>query len=261
MSVLTVLTTAAVAGALSLPHCALMCGPLALASCSRDGHIAKAAAPYLLGRLVSYSALGALLGAVGYRWVRHASLDSFQMLALAGLLLWCGYRAAQALARHFFTRERVVETMAPASLVTLRRSVDGAAVADSGAATALAAGPANNPGRGDGGLVGAIKQLLAQFRPRSGLAMGLLTGVLPCGALVGAWLLAAASAHPLLGSLSMLAFAVTSSPALIGAMLGRKLWRRLGSRLSPLIAAAGWLALAALLVGRWLANSGGASCH
>jgi sulfite exporter TauE/SafE len=77
-----------------------------------------------------------------------------------------------------------------------------------------------------------------------GLGLGVATGFLPCGALVPAWLLAAASGRALDGAAAMAAFALASLP---GAPLGAWLLRRAGRLASPSLAALG-----GALAGLWL---------
>ena len=73
----------------SSAHCAVMCGPLALASRVRHG--AYAGLSYFGGRLVSYTLLGALAGGAGRvlllsPWARAA--EAVFSWALAGLLVY-----------------------------------------------------------------------------------------------------------------------------------------------------------------------------
>lgn len=61
--------------------------------------------------------------------------------------------------------------------------------------------------------------------------IGLLNGVMPCGPLQAMWIVALASANPLVGALSMLSFALGTVPLMLGlgsviAALGRKFTRQ-----------------------------------
>lgn len=86
---------------------------------------------------------------------------------------------------------------------------------------------------------------------RRALGIGLLTGVLPCGALVSSMLLAAGAGAWWAGALVMLTYALASAPgtlgpALAGAMVGRRLgsrgpWVRRGISVAMLLAAV-WVA-------------------
>jgi sulfite exporter TauE/SafE len=81
---------------------------------------------------------------------------------------------------------------------------------------------------------------ITSLLPRRGLALGIATGFLPCGMLLSAWLIAAATRNPAGGALVMVVFAAASAPALLITALGA---RRLGA-LSPRMRAAAWLVLA-----------------
>lgn len=223
------LATAATLGLVSGAHCVVMCGPLVAAGCrsrSRPGIDARSGAGYLAGRLASYTALGAVAGAVGHPivtadWSRPARLTVGALLA-AGLLA--------AAARWLLPRR---PRPALAQLARPRRRSWGAAV--------------------------------LRYVPTRGVGLGVVTGVFPCGAL-GAALLAAASTGSIsTGAASMAAFSLASAPALVLAMtLGDRASRWVTARLGrarPALAAvalglAGWIVLAP-----WLGPSaGGAHC-
>ncbi|MEZ4311313.1 MAG: sulfite exporter TauE/SafE family protein, partial [Polyangiaceae bacterium] len=87
---------------------------------------------------------------------------------------------------------------------------------------------------------------------------GLATGILPCGLLISAFAMAAATATPVLGAASMASFAVGSAPGLAIPLLGRGLAERLKLRIPRNVEGFLWLALAAWLAVR-LAM--GESCH
>ncbi|MBX3247243.1 MAG: sulfite exporter TauE/SafE family protein [Myxococcales bacterium] len=76
--------------------------------------------------------------------------------------------------------------------------------------------------------------------------LGLLTGVLPCGALAAALLLAAGSGDAASGALTMLAFALASAPALFGAGTLAAWLRRSGLTTRRVLAVA--LALGAVVL-------------
>jgi sulfite exporter TauE/SafE len=78
---------ALIAGATGSLHCALMCGPLA---CAGAGRSRSAAASWQLGRLASYSLVGALLGATGSAAVStfaQGARPVFPWVMAAGLLI------------------------------------------------------------------------------------------------------------------------------------------------------------------------------
>lgn len=96
---------------------------------------------------------------------------------------------------------------------------------------------------------------IAEALPREGLGLGLVTGVLPCGMLMAAWMLAAAAGDPLRGAAVMAVFCAASAPGLIAPLLARRLARKLPRR----AAGVAWCALAV-----WLAlwpMLGGAHAH
>jgi sulfite exporter TauE/SafE len=98
---------------------------------------------------------------------------------------------------------------------------------------------------------------LAALRPRRPLALGAITGALPCGLLAGAWALAASTSRVLDGALVMSAFAAATAPALVS---GGLVLRRIGGRWAPAwhgalyCALAIWIGLRPFLVG-------GHACH
>lgn len=220
------LSAAVIMGLAGSLHCAAMCGPLALAGCSRDGKLSgRSTAAYFIGRLISYATVGATLGHLG----RHAL---------------CRLPVGRM---HAFTVALVAIPVAWRGLVLLRRRPTANATAT--AATA-ATGPAlvqlqrSRPRRTPG---------LMRLLPLRGGLLGIATGILPCGMLLAAAALAAASQHALVGAGVMTVFALASMPGLLVPLLGRRLLSRLAARLPPSAAGLGWLVLAAWLAVRpWL---------
>jgi len=188
----TALIAGAAAGLASVPHCTAMCGPLAAYACS-GSRGAGAHARYQIGRFISYTAVGALVGTLGGaaavslpgEWGRALLSWSLAVgLGLAALRLW--RRPAPA----------------PSALVALRKKDERANTT--------------------GGWVEALG--------RHPFLVGLGTAFLPCGALAAAVLIAASTGTALLGALSMLAFSVVSGVGLIAASwLFDRLARRPGS--------------------------------
>lgn len=178
----------ALAGLAGIPHCAGMCGPLAVFSCSRGS--ARQAPLELLryqaGRSSSYALLGALSGGLGSAlaqvvsggWASAAlSWVLALALALAALRLW---RSAVPVAPA--TEPRPVElgrSARPPSLVAR----------------------------------------LVALAPRDPLLLGFVSALLPCGMLASALLVAAATGSAATGALTMLAFSLASGLALAGAVL------------------------------------------
>lgn len=97
------------------------------------------------------------------------------------------------------------------------------------------------------------------------LGLGLLTGVLPCGALVSAMMLAASSGVWSVGAAVMLVYALASAPgtlgpALAGALVVKRLgaqraWVRRGLSMAMMLAAV-WVAARP-----WMVQTGHCHCH
>lgn len=183
---------ALLAGLAALPHCLGMCGPLAAVACSTGRRRAREHAAYHAGRFATYAAVGALAGRASY-----ALLSTPLGASATTLTSWL---LALAFALSAF---RVLSPY-------LHRGAADAPVA------------LRRPPRG---LVARLVSLV----PRRGLPMGILTGLLPCGALASGALVAAASGGPLPGALAMLVFAAASAPALVLAIVA-------GSRIDRLLA-------------------------
>ena len=181
-------------GLSSSPHCLGMCGGILLSACAgREGQKAQlgAALGYNGGRMISYTALGAVFGALGTVLTYTLSMKSmlFTMLGLIvaplGLNMW-------------------------------------------GLLPALPSLP---------GEQNAACSLPDKFRRQTPLLVGLLTGLMPCGALYAAWLCAMSSGSAAKGAQLMLAFSLGTVPlmllfASLGALLPRgwtKYLRKLGA--------------------------------
>jgi len=174
----TAVIAGAAAGLASVPHCTAMCGPLAAYACSgRPG--ASGQSRYQLGRFVSYSVLGALAGTIG-----GAAAVGLPSAWGSALLSWSLALGLGLAALRLWRRPTQ-------PLVTLRTKDDEQA-----------------PTIVSRALVGL---------GRHPFFVGLGTALLPCGALAAAVLIAASTGSTLLGSLSMLAFAVVSGVGLVGA--------------------------------------------
>jgi sulfite exporter TauE/SafE len=92
--------------------------------------------------------------------------------------------------------------------------------------------------------------------PRARFLLGLMTALFPCGLLSAAWLMAVNQGSPARSALSMVCFALGSTP---GLLLPRWLGR-LGGAVAPvaLYLAAGWMLMLAL----WPdGGAGGFHCH
>lgn len=175
----TAVIAGAAAGLASVPHCTAMCGPLAAYACSgRPG--ASGQSRYQLGRFVSYSVLGAIAGTLG-----GAAAVSLPSAWGSALLSWSLALGLGLVALRLWRR--------PAQpLVTLRSNKEEPS--SPSFVSRAVAGLGRHP-----------------------FFVGLGTALLPCGALAAAVLIAASTGSTLLGSLSMLAFAVVSGVGLVGA--------------------------------------------
>ncbi|MCU0986919.1 MAG: sulfite exporter TauE/SafE family protein [Acetobacteraceae bacterium] len=201
--------TLALAGALflaglagSATHCVGMCGPFVLgqvtAGLAARPTLSRLAAgallPYHLGRLVTYTGLGAAAGLVAGLAAHGAGLR-------VALPLLLGLGALLMLAQAF--------GQAAPSLSRLGFSL-----------------PA--------GFAAAVTRRAAPFlsdpRGARGFVLGLLLGFLPCGLLYGALAAAAAAGSALGGALAMAAFAAGTVPALVGVGLAGAFF---GRRFAP----------------------------
>jgi sulfite exporter TauE/SafE len=210
-------------GALGSAHCAAMCGPIAVAGCSRGrGVSGRDAAAYFLGRAAAYATVGAVLGHLG----RHA-LCILPMGALEGVAV-----AAVAIAAAWRGIAMLRGKKSGDGLVTLRKK----------------------PGRS------AILTLLSDLWPRRGLGLGLATGVMPCGLLLPAWALAAGTASAPSGAAVMAAFSAATLPGLVVPIAGRRLLARFVERLPQGALGVLWCALAAWIAVRPLLVATG-HCH
>ena len=209
MSLSIALGAGAGAGLLSSIHCAAMCGPLAAAQGVRAG--AAATAQYAGGRILAYSAAGALAGASGRALfqVTGPLVGALLSAAFAGALLVVAVRLWRAPRTERSPRER--ET-------TSHRMTPWAPRA----APPIAIGKRRRP---------LAARIISTVRPGP-FAFGALTALLPCGALWAALALAAGTGAAASGAAAMLAFAAASSAGLLaGGWLGAAIRRRpLGAR-------------------------------
>lgn len=160
-----------------------MCGSLSVYACRAGPTPVKGQLRYQLGRLVSYSGVGFAAGALGHAAALNLPGHWGRAVLSWSLALGLGLVAI-----------RLWKRATPASLVSLTTK------------------PADEKPRSQ--VANAFRALV-----RRPFLLGLATGFLPCGALAGAILIAASTQSPVLGSLSMLAFATVSSVGLAGAAL------------------------------------------
>jgi hypothetical protein len=167
-------------------HCGPMCGPFVLVQVAGTrprallARLAGAALlPFHLGRLATYTALGALAGAVGAA-----------MFAVTGLRI--AFTGLLTLAAALFILQ-AIRTMAPALFPPGRHPI----------------------GQGFAHLVvGRAARFLGHPEHARGFALGIVLGFLPCGFLYGALAAAAASGSAASGALVMAAFVLGTAPSL-----------------------------------------------
>lgn len=202
-------------GLLTSVHCIAMCGGINLSQSllrqDRDeGRSRTASFPalaYNLGRVVSYTAIGFVLG-------------------FAGMLLGGGDSAG-----------------VPALLQGALKIIAGAVMIIMGI-NMLGVFPwlRRNPGTSgilSGGVLGRLRGAA-----RSPFAIGLLNGLMPCGPLQSMQILALASGNPAAGALSMLAFSLGTVPLMLGlgtlvSVLGRRFARTVMNAGAVLVAVLG----------------------
>jgi len=176
VSVVETITALAVLGLASAPHCALMCGPLALRGCrGADGAVsAKLTLGYVAGRLSAYLFVGALAGSVG-----------------AGVL-------------------GVVDSplrVVAIELIAVLLLSEGLNVLMPGRFSLVAWAPRPS------------STALSSLFPTRGVALGMATGFLPCGALLAALLLASSSASAVAAGLGMASFALVTLPGVFAPLM------------------------------------------
>jgi hypothetical protein len=216
----SILAGAAVFGFLGSLHCTFMCGPLVAAGCGAgSGPSRSSAALYFAGRFVSYVFAGAAFGALGAHlgcWLPLPTIQAVLLCTVAAIALVKGVRLALGLGQDV---ERLMKLRRPSSL---RRAA----------------------------------RFIASLVPRRALSLGLVTGVLPCGLLAGAWSMAAASGNPLYGALVMAIFSAATAPALGASLLVTRVAERprllSSSRGQGLL----WCALGLWIIARSLIDHG-----
>lgn len=211
------LAAGATAGLASIPHCAGMCGPLAAFACrapSGEASQLRRVLAYQGGRLAGYTSLGVAAGALG-----HGLSFALSGRYLQALLSWSLAVALAVAAVRAYRASRPQRALPEARPVTLGRAPRPASLAEK--------------------LLGGVLD--------APLLLGLLTALLPCGALASGLLVAAGTAEPMSGALAMVGFAVASGPALALAAWAVAKLRIVagpgGMRLAALVLALGAVAL------------------
>jgi sulfite exporter TauE/SafE len=216
-------------------HCVQMCGPIVISysvslarhGASRGGirrQVLLAHLGYNAGRVLTYTALGALAGAAG---------SGIGMLGkLAGLA--SGARMVSGAAM-IVTGLLILGVLPRKVLVQVERR----------GAIAL--------------FSRSVGRLLISSRALGKFGLGLILGFLPCGLIYGALLKAMETARPLAGALTMVAFGMGTAVALLGmGTIGSVAGLRLGGW-GNRVAGASILTAGAILV--WRGWTAGPVCH
>ena len=210
------LAAGATAGLASIPHCAGMCGPLAAFACrSPSGERSEGwrVLAYQGGRLAGYTTLGVVAGALGHGLSFALPGRYVQALLSWSLALALGFAAFRA-----YRASRPRPALPHAAPIALGRAPRAPSLAER--------------------LLGRVLH--------APLLLGLLTALLPCGALAAGLLVAAGTAQPWGGALAMIGFAVASGPPLALAAWAVARVRVVGStgmRIAAVVLALGAVAL------------------
>jgi sulfite exporter TauE/SafE len=225
----TELTALFMLGLLGTGHCIGMCGPLIVALPGRTGRF-SAHLTYHAGRLITYTLIGALMGALGSGLIRLASvLGSDPMVWMARMQLGIGLLAGLFLL--LFGLSRLGFVAEP----------DWLAVAS----------PSSMPGwRG-------LMNRVADRRSDGDLfLMGLILGGLPCGLSYAAFAKSLAAGRMMSGAMMALIFGLGTLPGLLAVGAGAAALLRRYRRQADLLAGLIMLGMAAMLLVNVLAAFG-----
>jgi uncharacterized protein len=215
------LTALFMLGLLGTGHCIGMCGPLIVALPGQTGRFSAHLA-YHAGRLITYTLIGALMGALGGGLIHLASvLGSDPMAWMARTQLGIGLLAGLFLL--FFGLSRLGFVAEP----------DWLAVAS----------PSSMPGwRG-------LMNRVADRRSNGDLfLMGLILGGLPCGLSYAAFAKALSAGGMLAGAAMALVFGLGTLPGLLAVGAGAAAFLRRYRRQADLLAGLIMLGMAAMLL-------------
>ncbi|HET9987806.1 MAG TPA: sulfite exporter TauE/SafE family protein [Kofleriaceae bacterium] len=199
-------------------HCVAMCGPLV--GLQGGARSLRFAGLHSLGRLATYVTIGALAGFAGSALDLAGRLGNIQRLATlaagATIVGWGVYALVRA------TRARTATAPAPARKQT---------------STAFGS---------------ALVHIRTRSRARRMFALGLITGLLPCGWLWAFAISAAGTGAAPSGALLMAAFWLGTVPAMVGVLgLAGPLVARLRARM-PVVTAVALIAVGLATLGlRW----------
>ena len=181
-------------GAVTSVHCIAMCGGISLSQSLPDakGRKSSFSRPFLynLGRVMSYTAIGAVLGTAGY-------------------VIGGGEAVSVPL-----TIQGLIKIIAGVMLLIMGLRLVGAFSWLQRFSLPLPKIILGKVGR-------------ASAKVKAPFIVGLLNGIMPCGPLQAMWLIALASGSPINGGLSMLLFSLGTLPLMLGfgslvAVLGKK---------------------------------------
>lgn len=229
----TAVSAGAALGLVGISHCALMCGPLAAIQRVRRGRPVVTALGLSLGRLVSYTLLGALTAHYASAVLpRDASWTRWLRFALsAAVVLWLVSQAMR------LWRER--PTLVPAVRLRQGKLPDADLGRD--------AHTGSPSGRASAGVASALL---------GAIGLGSFVVVLPCAQLWAALSVSALQSTATHGALLMAGFALASLPGLVTVFLGSWWTRRLpGVRRVQLRRAASVLVAAVALLSFYRASS------
>jgi len=176
-----------VLGLLGTGHCVGMCGPLVLALPGRQGRL-RAHLLYHLGRITTYTIVGAILGAIGAGLTGLGHAEGAQLGSVAQL--------------------QVVLSLVAAALLLLFGLVRLGVIGEP--AWMAVASPARLPG------FAGVQRRAA--KGRAGVSMvllGLMLGLLPCGLSFAAFAAALPAGGPVQGGARLLAFGLGTLPGLL----------------------------------------------
>lgn len=217
-------------GFVSSLHCVQMCGPVVL-TYSVAANTGSARRPllglhlaYNAGRTITYMLLGAVAGLAG------------------GAMGWVGRLAGI---------ENVAAIMAGAAMVLTAIAMLGYGIKIKGwGGFAL-------PGR----LLRPAGKLISDPSASAKFGLGLLMGFLPCGLIYAALMKAIGVATPAAGALTMLAFGMGTSVALVVVGLGSSAATRKVARWGTTISAITVLVMGAILIARGVFSGPVLHCH